>query len=193
MRRPLLITSMLVALSLLAAAPAHADLFPGDALDGPSPDIRSLGDLDLARDGTGALAYVKRADGIDHVFAMRFEGGAFASAERIDAGLAAAGSEPVVGAADAGRLVIVFVSGGVVHGVVRPAGGAWSAPVPLGVGSDPAVDLSINGTAYATYTAAGDVRVARLDRTTNTWSVIGQSADVDPARPAGVGAGRSRG
>jgi len=193
MRRPLVITSMLVALSLLAAAPAHADLFPGDPLDGPSADIRALGDLDLARDGTGALAYVKRADGIDHVFAMRFEGGAFTAAERIDAGLVAAGSEPVVGASDAGRLVIVFVSGGVVHGVVRPAGGAWSAPVPLGVGNAPAVDLSINGTAYATFTAvAGDVRVARLDRRTNAWSVIEQPADVDPARAAGVAGGRSR-
>ena len=192
MRRLLILTSLLAAHAVLAVAPAHAELFPGDAIDGPSADIRALGDLDLARDASGALAYVKRADGVDHVLVARFEDGVFKPAERIDAALPAASSQPVVGASDAGRLVVVFVNGGVVHGAVRPAGGPWSAPVPLGVGSDPSVDLSINGTAYATYTAAGDVRVARLDRTTNTWSVIGQPADVDPARAAGVGAGRSR-
>ncbi|HEV2059417.1 MAG TPA: hypothetical protein VGR11_08665, partial [Solirubrobacteraceae bacterium] len=59
-------------------------------------------------------------------------------------------------------------------------------------GSDPAADLSINGTAYASFTSGGDVRIARLDRRTNAWSLLEQAADVDPARAAGVGAGRSR-
>ena len=192
MRRLLLLTSLLAAHAVLAAAPARAAFFLGDAIDGPSADVRALGDLDLARDGSGALAYVKRADGVDHIFVTRFEDGVFKPAERIDAALPAASSQPVVGASDAGRLVVVFVSGGVVHGVVRTAGGPWAAPVALGVGSDPAVDLSINGTAYATFTAGGDVRVARLDRRTNTWGVIEQPADVDPARAAGIGGGRPR-
>ena len=192
MRRLLALTALLAAHAVLAAAPAHAAFFPGDAIDGPSADIRALGDVDLARDGTGAAAYVKSADGVDHIFVARFEGGVFTAPERIDAALPGAGSQPVVGASDAGRLVVVFVSGGVVHGAVRVAGGAWSAPVALGAGSDPAVDLSINGTAYATFTGGGDVRVARLDRRTNAWSVIEQPADVDPARAAGVGGGRSQ-
>ena len=190
MRRLLLLTSTLVA--ALGAAPAHAAFFPGDAVDGPNPEIRSLGDLDLARDGSGALAYVRRVDGVGHVFVARFENGSFKPAERIDAALPTESSHPVVGAADAGRLVAVFVSGGVVHGAVRISGQPWSAPVPLGIGADPAVDLSINGTAYATFTSGGDVRVARLDRRSNTWEVLAQAADVDPARTAGVGAGRSR-
>lgn len=188
MRRHALLTALLAAAT---AAPAHAAFFPGDAVDGPNPEIRSLGDLDLARDSTGALAYVRRAEGVDHIFVARFEAGVFQPAERIDPGLPAS-SQPVVGASDGGRLVVVFVSGGVVYGVVRPAGATWSAPVPLGAGSDPAVDLSINGTAYATFTSADDVRVARLDRRTNVWSVVAQPADVDPARAAGVGNGRSR-
>ena len=192
MRRPLLLTLLLTALTALPAAPAQAEFFAGDAIDGPSADIRALGDLDLARDGTGAIAYVKRADGVDRVFVARFEGGAFQPAERVDAALATASSQPVAGASDGGRLAVVFVSGGIVYGVVRPAGAAWSAPAPLGAGSDPAVDLSINGTAYATFTAGQDVRVARLDRRANTWGLIAQPADVDPARPAGVGSGRSR-
>jgi hypothetical protein len=190
MRRLLLLTAFFAA---AAAAPAQAAFFPGEQIDGPSADIRALGDLDLARDGTGALAYVKRVEGIDHIFVTRFEGGSFKPAERVDAALPTESSQPVVGASDGGRLAVVFVSGGVVHGVVRPAGGAWSAPVPLALGSEPSVDLSINGTAYATFTAGGgDVRVARLDRRTNTWGVIEQPADIDPARVAGVGSGRSR-
>jgi hypothetical protein len=192
MRRPLLLTILLAALAVSPAAPAQAGFFAGDPIDGPSADIRALGDLDLARDGTGVLAYVKHVDGADHVFATRFEGGVFQPPERLDVALAAASSQPVVAASDGGRLAVVFVSGGIVHGVVRVSGGGWSAPTPLGGGSDPAVDLSINGTAYASFTSAGDVRVARLDRRTNAWSVLEQPADVDPARSAGVGAGRSR-
>ncbi|MDP1850011.1 MAG: hypothetical protein Q8K79_19655 [Solirubrobacteraceae bacterium] len=192
MHRPLLLTLLLAVLPALAATPAHAGFFPGDPIDGPSADIRALGDLDLARDGTGALTYVKRVDGVDRIVATRFEGGVFQPPEVIDAPLASPGSQVVVGAADGGRLVVVFVSGGVVHGVVRPAGAGWSAPVPLGAGSDPAVDLSINGTAFASFTSGGDVRVARLDRRTNAWGVLAQPADVDPARAAGVGTGRSR-
>jgi hypothetical protein len=192
MHRPLLLTFLFAVLAATTAAPAHAVLFPGDAIDGPNPEIRALGDLDLARDGTGALAYVRSAAGVDRIFVARFEDGVFKPAEPVDASLPTAGSEPVVAAADAGRLAVVFVSGGVVFGVVRPAGGAWSAPVPLGIGTDPAVDLSINGTAFATFTSGGDVRVARLDRRTNTWDVIAQPADLDPAAAAGVGGGRSR-
>ena len=194
MRRSVALTSVLaLPLALaLAAGPAQAAFFPGDAIDGPSPDIRALGDVDLARDGTGALVYVKAVDGVDRVLAARFEGGGFRPPERIDPALPTASSQPVVGAADGGRLVAVFVSGGTVHGAVRPAGAPWSAPVPLGPGSDPAVDVSINGTAFATFTSGGDVRVARLDRRTNAWTVLAQPADVDPARQAGVGSGRSR-
>jgi len=192
MHRPLLLTLLLAVLAATAAAPAHAAFFPGDAIDGPNPDIRALGDLDLARDGTGALAYVRGSGGVDRVFVSRFEDGVFKPAEVVDGALPTDGSRPVVAAADGGRLVVAFVSGGVVHGVVRPTGAGWSAPVPLGIGTDPAVDLSINGTAYATFTSAGDVRVARLDRRTNAWEVIAQPADVDPAASAGVGGARSR-
>ena len=140
----------------------------------------------------GALAYVKRVDGVDRVFVARFVDGAFQAARAARQRAAGASSQPVVGAADAGRLVVVFVNAGTVYGVVRPAGGAWSAPTPLGGGGDPAVDLSINGTAFASFTADGDVRVARLDRRTNAWTLLAQPADVDPAKAAGVGGGRSR-
>lgn len=190
--RRLSILALAAVFACLAAVPADAAFFRGDPLDGPSPEIRALGDLDLARDGTGALVWVRALDGIDHVVASRFEGGAFQPLERIDAGLPGPSSQPVVGASDNGRLAIVFVNAGTVYGVVRPATGQpYGPPVALAPGSDPSVDLSINGAAFASFTSDGDVRMARLDRRTNAWTALAQPADVDPARPAGVGTGRS--
>jgi len=183
---------LIAALLAVPAATARAALYPGDPVDGPGADVQSLGDLDLARDGTGALAYVKRVDGADQIFVARFVGGVFGLGERVDGGLSGPSSQPVVGAADNGRLVVFFVNRGAVYGVVRPAGEGYSGPVALGTGSDPSVDLSINGTAYASFTSGSDVRVARLDRRTNTWGLLDQPADVDPSRPAGTGTGRSR-
>jgi hypothetical protein len=183
---------LIAALLAIPAATARAALYPGDPVDGPGADVQSLGDLDLARDGTGALAYVKRVDGADQIFVARFDGGVFGLGERVDGGLPGPSSQPVVGAADSGRLVVFFVNRGTVYGVVRPAGEGYAAPVALGTGSDPSVDLSINGTAYASFTSGSDVRIARLDRRTNTWGLLDQPADVDPARPAGTGTGRSR-
>jgi hypothetical protein len=191
MRRLLILTAILVA---VPAASAQAAFFLGDPVDGPTAgaEVQSLGDLDLARDGTGAVAYVKRVDGVDAIFVSRFTAGSFQPGERVDAGLPGPGSQPAVAASDGERLAVVFVNAGVVYGVVRPAGSGFQAAVPLGVGSDPSVDLSINGTAYASFSAGGDVRIARLDRRTNAWGLVEQPADVDPARDAGTGAARSR-
>jgi hypothetical protein len=194
MRRLLILTATLLALPL---AGAHAAVFPGDPVDGPGPpggEVQSLGDLDVARDGTAAVAYVKRVSGVDAIFVARFVNGVFGPGERVDAGLPGPSSQPVVAAADGERAAVVFVNGGTVYGAVRPAAGpTFQAPVALGPGVTPSVDMSINGTAYASFTApAGDVRVARLDRRTNGWVVLDQAADVLPTRPAGVATGRAR-
>ena len=39
------------------------------------PTSRSVGGVDLARDGTGGVVYIKRVDGVPHVFVSRFNGG----------------------------------------------------------------------------------------------------------------------
>jgi hypothetical protein len=56
------------------------------------------------------------------------------------------------------------------------------------------VDMGINGTAYATFTAPGgggsDVVAVRLQG--STWEGVAQPLDVDPTRAAGENAGRSR-
>jgi len=175
----------------LPASPAGAAFFRGDPLDA-GPEIRALGDLDLGRDGTGAMVWTKAIDGVDHIVVSRFEGGAFQPLERVDAALLGPSSQPVLGAAGDGRLAMVFVNAGSVYGVVRPSHQGFSAPTPLGPGSDPAMDLSINGTAFASFTSGGDVRLARLDRRSNVWTGLVAPADVDPARDAGVGGGRSK-
>ncbi|HEV7804930.1 MAG TPA: hypothetical protein VGO80_03870, partial [Solirubrobacteraceae bacterium] len=192
MRRLSILALTLAALLAGApATPAGAVLFPGDPLDG-GLEVK-LGDLDVARDGTGAMVWVRAIEGVDHVVVARFENGVFQPLERVDSGLPQASSQPMLGAADDGRLAIVFVSAGTVYGVARPAQQGLAQPVPLGSGTNPSVDLSINGTAFASYTTAdGDVRLARLHRRTQAWTGLPAPADVDPARVAGVGNGRSK-
>ncbi|WP_187368769.1 PKD domain-containing protein [Baekduia soli] len=191
-RRLALIVTSLAALA--AAAPAHAAFFAGEAIDGPSADIRSVGDLDIARDGTGAVAYVRRDAGVDHVFVSRLVGGAWQPPERVDPGLDTPSSQPAVAASDGGRVAVAYVSGGQQVVAVRPAGAAAFAP-PQGLGagaSSPSIDMSINGVAYVTWTANGDVLAARLDRGAQLFAPLPAPLDIDPAAVAGVGANRSK-
>src|SRR4051812_12885312 len=140
--------------ALIPAATAQAGFFGSEPIDGPNPDIQSLGDVDVARDGNGAAAYVKRDGGVDHIYVSRLVNGTWAAGERVDAGLDAASSQPVVAASDGGRLAVVFISGGQAFAAVRPAGApAWTAPQQLAAGaSNPSVDMSIHGNAYTTFT-----------------------------------------
>src|SRR3954454_20157077 len=97
----------LIALAALtpAQARAQANVFPGEVIDGPSADLVSVGDLDVARDGTGAVAYVRRDGGVEHIYASRLVHGGFGGPERVDAGLDTPGSQPAVAASDSGRVV----------------------------------------------------------------------------------------
>jgi hypothetical protein len=181
-------------LPAVAGAATPARFFAGTPIDGPSADIQALGDLDVARDGTGALAYVKRVEGIDHVFVSRLASGAFQPPEQVDAGLAGAGAQPVVAASDGGRLVVAFVSGGSVFTTVRPAGApGYAALQPIAdAGSNPDVEMSINGVAYLTWSSNGDVQAARLDRNATAFNGVPGPLDIDPAATAGTGTGRPK-
>src|SRR3954451_13228782 len=192
---------VLIALLGLAALPAGASAgwVPGTAhppIDGPSPDIDKLGGVDLARDGTGGLVYLKRIDGTSHVFLSRFTGGAFRAPERVDNGIQAGASDAAVAAADADRLAIVWTAGNTVYGSVVPGNGQpgalqgptplYTAPGPVGA---PSVDMGINGTAYASYTTPGgggaDVHASRL--TDTPWSAVEPPLDINPGLTAGSG------
>ena len=199
MRRRLLVLSaaaLLGSVLLPAAAPADVGRFiPGEAVDGP---VTALGDLDVARDGTGAVAYVKSAGGADHVFVSRLQDGAWQPPEQLDGNLGAS-SQPVVAAGDGGSIAVAFISGGALYTSVKPASNQpYSAPqLVTAPAVNPAIDLSINDVAYVSFTVpsgggGGDVEVARKDRKATGFAVVPGALDIDPARQAGIGEGRSK-
>jgi hypothetical protein len=196
MRRRLLFLSTVLAGLLVVPASAGADVgtfIPGEPIDGPGTGIQRAGGVDVARDGTGALTYVKQVGGVDHVFTSRLLNGAWQPPEQLDVGLTGPSSQPVVAAADGGRLVYAFTSGGSVFTVVR--GGADQpavGPAIVSGGSDPSVALSINNVAFVSFTAGSDVFVARKGADTTAFTLIPTPLDVNPAAVAGQGTGRSR-
>jgi hypothetical protein len=178
-------------------AVAGAGWFPAEPLDGPA-DIRALGNVDLARDGTGAVAYVKVDGGVPHVFVQRMWDGAWHGPERVDAGIGEAASQPAVAVGDNGRTVVAWVSEGrLIATLADGAPGAPFSPVQFlaqGGVRNPDVDLGINGAAYIAYAADGpggsDVRAVRLQDA--TWQPIGPSLDIDAGMAAGNDTGRPR-
>jgi len=196
-RRKTLLISSLAALTLVCAAvpaSAPAGFVPARVVDGPSADILSVGDVDVARDGQGIVGYLKRENGVSHAFVARFQAGAFTGARRIDYGVDAPASEIVVSAADGGRMAAAFVTTGTLFAVVfDPKSGGWSAPqVIASPAASPSLDLSIHGAGFLTYTSAGDIRAARLERTAFQFAGIGSPLDLNPAATAGDGNGRPR-
>jgi hypothetical protein len=193
MRRLTFVAALAAALAVPAAA--HAAFFPAEVVDGPTGDIVAVGDVDLARDGNGVMAYVKRADGVPHVFVSRFVDGAFAPPERVDGGFAPASSQPVVAASGFGRLAVAYVNNGALWTMAKPRDAAgFAAPTLVADGgvSNPSIDMSINGATYVSFTQGGDVKVARAERDSPAFTVLPAPVDIDPGRTAGTGSGRSR-
>jgi hypothetical protein len=191
-RRPILALA-LAALALPAGA--HAAWFPAEPVDGPSADIVAVGGVDVAREGTAGLAYLKRDGGLEHVFVARLVGGGWEAPVRVDPGIVPRAQQPVVAAANPDRLAVAWVGGGTLYTAVRPAGApGFTPPRVLAEGgvTNPSIDMSINGATYVSYTQNGDVRVARAERDRPEFTVLPAPVDFDPARAAGNGDGRSR-
>lgn len=189
-RRALLSLPFLAALALPSAA--SADFFASDQIDAGA-ELVSVGDVDVARDGTGAVAYLKSEGGVNHVWVSRLVDGVWQAPERADAGLTAPGAQPVVAASDGGRILVAFTSGGQLFTTLRPAGASgFTAPQLIAASaSDPSADMSINGAAYVSFTSSGDVRVAHLRRDGQDLQVLGDALDIESGRDAGAGTGRS--
>ena len=92
------------------AQPARAVILPATTIDGPSEDIVGFGGVAMAEDGTGGLVYLKRVDGVAHVFVSRYAEGHWMSPIRIDTEQPYAASWPRIGAADGGELVVVWAT-----------------------------------------------------------------------------------
>jgi PKD domain len=194
MPRSLALLALLASLALPAGAGAavRGTFVPGAAIDGPG--VQRLGDLDVARDGTGALAYVKTVDGVDHVFVSRLVDGGFVAPEQVDAGLPGASSQPVVAASDGANLVVAYVNAGTLVVTTWPAGAqSYTALQPIAAGaSNPDVDMSINGVAYLTWSAGGQVGAARKERNAPAFNGLPAALNIDPAAVAGTGTGAPR-
>jgi hypothetical protein len=186
-----------VALPELALAQAGTPV-PGPAtvLDGPSPDIVGLSGLSVARDGTGAVVYLKDVSGVAHVFVSRLVGGVFQPPEQIDSTLPGPSSQPVIAAGNGGLLVIAFINGGSLWVVDRASATSdYQSPVALLSGaSNPSVQMTNFGKAYIAFTAAAsggsgsDVRAAYYD--SGAWALEPTPLNVSPADDAGTGPGR---
>lgn len=176
--------AVLLVLVLAPTGSARAGWFGAGPVD---TGAQAFGGLDLARDGGGAVVYVK--DG--HVLLSRLAAGVWQAPERVDAGETAVASDPVVAAADGGALIVAWRSADRVLGAFSE-GGAFSAPVALGGGDvgPPDVDLAIQRTGYVTFRQGGDVRAVRLRQ--GAWEAVPSALDIDPAQPAGADAGRPR-
>jgi hypothetical protein len=191
MRRLALMAALLAALA--AAAPARAALFPAESVDGPSPDIMRAADVDVARDGGGAVVYLKRTAGQPHVWVARMVDGGWGDLQQLDVGQPAESTDPHVAVSDRGRAVATWVNAGRLWSSIRPSRDEpWTGPVLVHDGSvqRQSVDMSLHGVGYAAYSVGGasrDVRAARLSGT--TWTELPAALDDTPARDAGGGNG----
>ena len=194
MRRRLTPFVLLLA-ALAVPASAQAAFFPAEVVEGPNAEVVSVGDLDVSRDATSALAYLRRDGGVDHVFVSLQLGGAFQPPVRVDAGQGGPSTQPVVATSDQGRYAVAWVNEGNLFAATLPRRGrAWSPPILIASGgaSNPSLDMSVNGVSYLSFTQGGDVKVARASRDAAAFTLLDPVVDADPARQAGVGEGRSR-
>jgi len=103
--------ALLASLALaLGTQPAGAVVLPPTVIDGPSQNIAGFGGVAMAEDGTGGLVYLKRVDGVAHVFVSRYIGGHWLAPIRVDAEQPFAASWPRIGAANGGELEVVWAT-----------------------------------------------------------------------------------
>jgi hypothetical protein len=112
--RPRLRAALLLALAAVVLA-AHAQqaravILPATTIDGPSEEIVGFGGVAMAEDGTGGLVYLKRVDGVAHVFVSRYLEGHWLPPIRVDTEEPYAASWPRIGAADGGELIVVWAT-----------------------------------------------------------------------------------
>jgi len=99
----------MIAFALLAQS-ARAAILPATTIEGPSSEIVGFGGVAMAEDGTGGLVYLKRVDGVAHVFVSRYVAGHWLAPIRVDTEQPFAASWPRIGAANGGELVVVWAT-----------------------------------------------------------------------------------
>jgi PKD domain len=92
------------------AAPSGAVILPAVTLDGPNENIVGFGGVAMAEDGTGGAVYLKRVEGVTHLFVARYSEGHWLAPARVDTAEPFAASWPTIGAANGGELVVVWAT-----------------------------------------------------------------------------------
>jgi hypothetical protein len=111
-RRSLAALAGAVLLTILLPPPrlARAVILPAQTIDGPSEEIVGFGGVAMAEDGSGGLVYLKRVDGVAHVFVARYVEGRWLAPIRVDTEAPYAASWPRIGAAEGGELIVVWAT-----------------------------------------------------------------------------------
>jgi hypothetical protein len=155
--------------ALLVCYPQRAEavILPATTIDGPSPEIVAFGGVAMAEDGTGGLVYLKKVEGVPHVFVSRFIEGHWLAPIRVDNGDQYAASSPRIGAADGGRLLVVWSTpfatvkerpiSELLSATLGPGASQFEEPVIVdpnigeGVDASPDLAMSPGGQAYVVY------------------------------------------
>jgi hypothetical protein len=109
-RRAGLLAAIAVLLVVGLTDQARAVIVPATTIDGPSENIVGFGGVAMAEDGTGGVVYLKRVDGVAHVFVSQYVGGHWLAPIPVDTEETYAASWPRIGAADGGELVVVWAT-----------------------------------------------------------------------------------
>ncbi|MBJ7471074.1 MAG: hypothetical protein JHD16_07205 [Solirubrobacteraceae bacterium] len=172
----------LSATALGAMAPSPADaLVVRSTVAGPSANLDIAGngqvDVDVAPDGSAALAFRQKVGGVDHAFVSRYVNRNWTVPVRVDLGLATPSGKPAVAVASGGRTVVVFPNGSAgnerLYAAIAPdTFSQFNTKVDLQL--DPAgwkdvdLDLAPNGDGYFTVYQGFNLRAWRVQGSTFT-------------------------
>jgi hypothetical protein len=98
-----------IAIAVRAQA-APAVILPASTIDGPSEEIVGFGGVAMAADDSGGVVYLKRVDGVPHVFVSQYVGGRWLAPVRVDGEEPFAASWVRIGAAEGGELLVVWAT-----------------------------------------------------------------------------------
>ncbi len=105
-----LVCAAIASLLLYSAPTSGAVILPAVTIDGPSQQILGLGGVAMAEDGTSGAVYLKRVQGVTHVFVSRFVDGQWQPPIRVDTEEPFAASWPRIGAVVGGELIVTWAT-----------------------------------------------------------------------------------
>ncbi len=167
-----------ILVTLMLPRLAAAVILPATTIDGPSEEIVGFGGVAMAEDGTGGLVYLKRVDGVAHVFVSRYVAGHWMAPIRVDTEQPYAASWPCIAAANGGELLVVWATPfATFHekpvyellGALLGSGGSQFGPAQIvdpdveeATGTSPDLAMSATGQADVVYRVVQNHRSAPL-------------------------------